>query len=325
MTRVAVLDDWQKVARGSADWSALQARAEVTFFERPFRPDEELDKVLCDYDALIIMRERTHFPATLLRRLPRLRLLALTGVRSFSIDMATCQAQGILVCNTGSQQSTATTAELTLALLLAAARRLPQADASMRRGNFQSDVPLGGVLEGKTLGIIGLGKIGAKMARYGQALGMRLLAWSQNMTADSARAAGATLVDKHSLLRESDAVTLHVVLSDRTRGLIGRDELALMRPGALLINTSRGPLIDEAALIEALRAGRLVAGMDVFDQEPLPADHPYRSLPNTVLTPHLGYCTAEIYAQYYRESIENVLAFFDGKPTRVINPEALRP
>lgn len=324
MIQIGVLDDWQGVARQSADWSALQSRAQVVFFERPFAPDEDLARSLADFDALIIMRERTAFPAVLLNRLPRLRMLALTGIRTFSIDMPTCQARGIVVCNTGSQQSTATTAELTLALLMAAARRIPQADASMRKGNFQSDVPLGGVLEGKTLGIIGLGKIGAKVARYGHALGMRLLAWSQNMTDATASAAGATRVDKETLLRESDAVSLHVVLSDRTRGLIGRTELAQMKPGTLLINTSRGPLIDEAALVEALQAGRLVAAMDVFDQEPLPAHHPYRTLANTVLTPHLGYCTAEIYAQYYRESIENVLAFLDGMPIRVINPEALR-
>ena len=325
MPKVAVLDDWQVVARRSADWSALQARAEVTFFERAFTPDEDLAKLLAVFDAMIIMRERTHFPAALLERLPKLRMLALTGVRSFSIDMPTCARRGIIVCNTGSQQSTATTAELTLALLLAAARRVPQADASMRKGRFQSDVPLGCVLEGKTLGIIGLGKIGLTMARYGQALGMRVLAWSQNMTDETAGTAGATRVDKMTLMRESDAVSLHVVLSDRTRHLIGAEELAAMKPGAILVNTSRGPLIDEIALVAALRADRLVAAMDVYDREPLPADHPYRSLSNTVLTPHLGYCTAEIYTQYYRESIENVMAFLDGTPIRVINPEAIRP
>ncbi len=324
MARIAVLDDWQRVAQKSADWSALQARAEVVFFERPFEPEEDLGKVLEDFDALIIMRERTAFPASLLARLPKLRMIALTGVRTFSVDMPTVNARGIVLCNTGSQQSTATTAELALALLLAAARRIPQADASMRAGNFQSDVPLGTVLDGKTLGIIGLGKIGKLMARYGQALGMRLLAWSQNMTDEVARTAGATLVDKVTLLKESDAVSLHVVLSVRTRNLLDVAELGMMKPGAILVNTSRGPLVNEDALIAALRAGRLIAGMDVFGQEPLPKNHPLRSLPNSVLTPHLGYCTAQVYAQYYRESIENVLAFLDGRPMRVINPEAVK-
>lgn len=323
MTKVAVLDDWQCVAKKSADWSTLAARAQIDFYERAFDPNEDLGLVLADYDALIIMRERTHFPAALLARLPKLRMLALTGVRTFSIDMPTVNARGIVVCNTGSQQSTATTAEISLALLLAAARRVPQADASMRAGNFQSDVPLGTVLDGKTLGIIGLGKIGKLMARYGQALGMRVLTWSQNMTQETAHANGCTLVDKQTLLMESDAISLHVVLSERTRDMLGEAELALMKPNAMLINSSRGPLVNEAALIKALKAGRLIAGLDVYEREPLPKDHPLRSLPNTVLTPHLGYCTAQVYEQYYRESIENVLAFLDGKPTRVINPEAL--
>jgi phosphoglycerate dehydrogenase-like enzyme len=212
-----------------------------------------------------------------------------------------------------------------LALLLAAARHLCSADASIRAGGFQSGVAAGAVLEGRTLGVIGLGKIGTKMARYGQALGMQVLAWSQNLTADKAQAAGARLVDKATLLSESDAVTLHVVLSERTRGMLSAQDLARMKPGAILVNTSRGPLVDEDALLERLRAGALVAALDVYGQEPLPAEHPLRTLPNTVLSPHLGYCTGEVYAQFYRESIDNVLNYIDGKPTRMLNPDAFNP
>jgi phosphoglycerate dehydrogenase-like enzyme len=179
------------------------------------------------------------------------------------------------------------------------------------------------VLDGKTLGIIGLGKIGARMARYGEALGMQVVAWSTNLTEEKARAAGARLVDKSALLSQSDAISLHLVLSERTRGILGARELEQMKTGAILINTSRGPLVDEAALVERLKSGKLVAGLDVFSQEPLPADHALRTLPNTVLTPHLGYCAREVYAQFYRESIENVLAFLGGAPTRMLNPEAL--
>jgi len=251
-------------------------------------------------------------------------MIALTGSRTWTMDLDACTARGIVVSNTGGQLSTSATAELALGLLLAAARFIPAADASMRAGRFQSDVAAGSVLEGRTLGVIGLGKIGSRMARYGQALGMRVLAWSQNLTTEKAQACGARPVEKATLLTESDAVSLHVVLSERTRGLLGASDLALMKPGAILVNTSRGPLVDEEALLERLRTGKLIAALDVYGQEPLPLDHPLRKLPNTVLTPHLGYCTQDIYAQFYRESIENVLAFLDGKPVRVLNPEALQ-
>ncbi|MSQ60230.1 MAG: D-2-hydroxyacid dehydrogenase family protein [Betaproteobacteria bacterium] len=324
MTKIAVLDDWQGVARTSADWSQLESQAEVVFHGDPFANADKLVSAVSDCEILLIMRERTAFPAVVIERLTKLRMIALTGGRSWTIDMAACNARGIAVCNTGSQHSTATTAELALALLLAAARRVPEADRSMRRWNFQSDVPLGFMLEGRTLGVIGLGKIGSRMARYGQALGMHVIAWSQNMTKEQAQAAGARLVDKNTLLAESDAISLHVVLSDRTCGILGAEDLARMKPGAILVNTSRGPLVDEAALVAALSEGRIVAGLDVYGEEPLPAAHPLRSSRNTVLTPHLGYCTSEIYQQFYRESIENILAFLAGKPIRVINPEALK-
>jgi len=324
MVRIAILDDWQGVARKVADWSALQRRAELTFFDKPFERAEDVAAALMDFEILVAMRERTRFPATLIERLERLRMIALTGSRTWTMDLDACTARGIVVSNTGGQLSTSATAELALGLLLAAARFIPAADASMRAGRFQSDVAAGTVLEGRTLGLIGLGKIGSRMARYGQVLGMRVLAWSQNLNAEKAEACGARAMDKATLLSESDAVSLHVVLSERTRGLLGAGDLALMKPGAILVNTSRGPLVDEEALLERLRTGQLIAALDVYGQEPLPPDHALRKLPNTVLTPHLGYCTHDIYAQFYRESIENVLAFLDGKPIRMLNPEALQ-
>jgi len=320
-TRVAVLDDWQGVAKSSADWSRLTERAEVVFFEEPFKDADSIAKALADIEIVIAMRERTRFPKELIERLPKLRMIALTGGRTWTMDFDALNARSIVVCHTGGTHSTAATAELALGLLLSAARHIPRADASVRKGGFQGGVPVGQVLEGKTLGVIGLGKIGSKMARYGQALGMRVLAWSQNMTEEKAAAAGAKRVDKAVLLSESDAISLHLVLSERTRGIIGAQDLARMKPDAILVNTSRGPLVDEAALVEKLENGKLIAALDVYAQEPLPADHPLRSQPNAILTPHLGYCTREVYSQFYGDSIENVLAFLDGKPIRVLtNP-----
>jgi phosphoglycerate dehydrogenase-like enzyme len=320
MTRIAVLDDWQGIAQRSADWSPLTARAELVFFDRPLGDADATVGALAEFDVVVAMRERTAFPAAVIERLPRLRLLSVTGSRTRTLDLEACAARGVTVCSTGGERSGAATAELALGLLLAAARSLAAADASMRAGRFQSDVSVGAVLERKTLGVIGLGRIGSRMARYGQALGMQVLAWSQNLTPDKAQAAGATLVDKAALLEQSDAVTLHLVLSDRTRGVLGAADLARMKPGAILVNTSRGPLVDEAALVAAVRAGRLTAALDVYDEEPLPAGHPLRGLPNCVLSPHLGYCTHEVYTQFYRESVENVVAFLDGKPVRVLKP-----
>ncbi len=322
MTKVAVLDDWQNIAKRSADWAPLLKRAEVVVFEKPFRYADELAEALADFEILIPMRERTKFPKAILDRLPKLRMIALTGGRTWTINIDECNRRGIVISNTGQGNSGAATAELALGLLLSAARNLPAADASMRDGRFQTGVRPGITLDGKTLGIIGLGKIGSKMARYGQALGMKVLAWSQNLTGELAAQAGATKVDKATLLNESDAVSLHVVLSERSQGLLGADDLALMKPGAILINSSRGPLVDESALLERLKTGKLIAALDVYDQEPLPADHPLRSFPNTVLTPHLGYGSQEVYRVFYGESIENVLAYLDGKPIRILNNPA---
>jgi phosphoglycerate dehydrogenase-like enzyme len=324
MTKVAVLDDWQGVARGSADWSRLMARAEVVFFARAFASEDDAAASLADFEIVLSMRERTPLPASLIRRLAKLRMLGITGARNLSLDVAACTARGVAVCHTVSDgQGDYATAELALGLLLAAARAIPAGDAAIRAGRFQQGVPVGSTLAGKTLGVIGLGRLGTRMARYGQALAMPVIAWSQNLTAEAAAKAGAELVGKDELLARADAVSLHLVLSARSRGIIGAADLARMKPGAILINTSRGPLVDEAALVAAVQAGRIIAALDVYDREPLPADHPLRRAPNTVLMPHLGYGVAETWAQFYPQSVENALAFLDGKPIRVLNPQVL--
>ena len=320
--RVAVLDDWQGVARQAADWSALERRAELVFFIEPFANEDEAARRLADFDILMVMRERTPFPESLIARLPRLKLFAMTGRRGGSLDLAALQRRGITICYADAADSGEATAELTLGLMLAAARAIPSGDAAIRAGGFQAGVPAGFQLAGKTLGIIGLGRLGARLARYAAALEMKVLAWSQNLTAETAEAAGARLVSKAQLLADSDVVSLHLVLSARTRGIIGAAELAAMRQGAVLINTSRGPLVDEAALVEAVQAGRIIAALDVYDREPLPADHPLRHLSNAVLTPHLGYGTIETFRSFYRQGIENVLAFLDGAPIRMLDPSA---
>jgi phosphoglycerate dehydrogenase-like enzyme len=324
MTNVAVLDDWQGVARASADWAKLEARASLTFFAQAFDSVDHAASELADFDIVLSMRERTPFPAALVARLPRLRLLGTTSGRTATVDLPACTAHGIVVCHTDSGPGLYATAELALGLLIAAMRHIPAGDAAIRAGRFQDGVPEGRVLHGKTLGLLGLGRIGAMMARYGHALGMEVLAWSQNLTPEKAQAEGATYAAKEALLERADAVSLHLVLSDRSRGIVGAAELARMKPGAVLINTSRGPLVDAAALLASLHAGHIVAGLDVFDREPLPPDDPLRHAPNTVLMPHLGYGVREVWAQFYPESMANALAFLDGKPIRVMNPEVLR-
>ncbi len=323
MTKVAVLDDWQGVARSFADWSKLEARAEVVFFAKAFANEDDAAARLADFEIVLSMRERTPLPPPLINRLPKLRMLGITGRRNASLDIAACTARGIVVCNTVGGGSEAATAELALGLLIAAARAIPAGDAGIRAGRFQDGMPVGIGLAGKTLGLIGLGRLGSDMARYGRALNMTVLAWSQNLTAEKAQAAGAELVSKEDLLSRSDAVSIHLVLSPRTRGLIGAADLARMKPGAILVNTSRGPIVDEAALIEAVEAGRIIAALDVFDREPLPPDHRLRRAPNTVMTPHLGYGVRETWENFYPQSVENALAFLDGKPVRVVNPEVL--
>ncbi len=323
-TKVAVLDDWQGVARGAADWSALEARTELTFFADAFANEDDAAAKLADFDIVLSMRERTPLPGTLINRLPKLRMLGMTGARNASLDTPACTARGIVVCNTsGGGYADSATAELSLGLLLAAARGIPRGDANMRSGTFQMGVRIGMGLAGKTMGIIGLGRLGGYMAQYCLALRMNVIAWSQNLTDDRCAEVGVRRVSKDELIATSDAMSIHLVLSDRSRGLIGASDIARMKPGAILINTSRGPIVDEAAMLAALRAAKIVAALDVFDKEPLPVDHPLRSAPNTVLMPHMGYGVKETWDGFYPQMIENALGFLDGKPVRVTNPETL--
>jgi len=321
-SRVAVLDDWQEAARRCANWTPLTARADVEFFAQPFSSEDDAARALAPFDIVLATRERTPFPASLSKRLPKLKMFGLTGARAALVDVAAMIDRGVIVCYTGGGPSGASTAEIALGLMLAAARWIPAADASVRAGTFQRGVPVGFVLSGKTVGLIGLGRIGALMARYCNALDMRVLAWSPNLTDERAAAAGATRVMKEDLLAAADAVSLHLVLSDRTRGVIGADELARMKSGAILVNTARAGLIDEAALAAEVQRGRIIAALDVFSVEPLPASHPLARTSNTVLTPHLGYSALEVYEEYYSHSVENALAFLDGNPVRVLERPA---
>lgn len=319
--RVAIIDDWQAVARQCADWRPLAARAELQFFTEAFTSVAAVAKALVDFDVILPMRERTPLQRSLLEQLPRLRMLALTGMGTRHVDMDYCNERGIVCCSSG-QYSPAATAEFALGLMLAAARHIASGDANLRGGRFQHGIPLGMALEGKTLGIIGVGRIGARMAAYGRALGMKLLGWSPNLTDEQAAAAGVTRVGKQQLLSTADVVSLHMVYSTRSHHLLKADDLALLKPGALLINTARGPLIDEAALLEVLSNGQITAALDVYEQEPLPTQHPLRDFPNVLLTPHLGFATQHVFAAFYRESIENILGFMDGKLLRVLNPQS---
>ena len=324
-TKVAVLDDWQGVARASADWSVLEARTELTFFADAFANEDDAATKLADFDIVLSMRERTPLPGSLINRLPKLRMLGMTGARNASLDTPACTARGIVVSNTsGGGYADSATAELSLGLLLAAARGIPRGDANMRGGTFQMGVPVGIGLAGKTMGVVGLGRLGGYMASYCLALRMNVIAWSQNLTAARAAEVGVKLVSKDELMATSDAISIHLVLSDRSRGLIGAGDIARMKQGAILINTSRGPIVDEAAMLAALHANKIVAALDVYDKEPLPAEHPLRKAPNTVLMPHMGYGVKETWDGFYPQTIENALGFLDGKPVRVTNPEALK-
>lgn len=315
--RIAVLDDWQNVARGAADWSALERRVDgIAFFREPISGEDDLVRALADFEIVLTLRERTAFPASLIARLPRLRMLGVTGPRVSTIDVPALVARGVVVCNTRSDDLGESPAELALALMLGSARHLAQGDANVRIGRFQADMPLGQRLSGKVLGLIGLGKTGILMARYGRALGMRVLAWSENLTDERAIAEGAERVSKAELLSSSDVVSLHLVLSERTRSILRADDLAAMKPGAILVNTSRGPLVEEAALIQAVQSGRIFAALDVFDREPLDPAHPLITAPNTLLTPHLGYAVRHIFERFFQDQIENVQAFLDGSPIR---------
>lgn len=320
--KVAVLDDYQGVALQLADWQSLPASVSVTIFREPLGGLDAAAAALAPFDCVCLMRERLPFPRALFEKLPRLKLLVLTGARSPSLDAAAATDHGVVISHTRGGGTDATTSELTWALILAAARHLPQEDRRVRAGGWQAT--LGVTLQGKTLGVLGLGRLGSRVARIGQAFGMHVIAWSENLTAERAAEIGAARVEKSELFARADVVTIHLVLSDRTRALVGARELDLMKPGAVLVNTSRGPIVNESALVEALRSGRLGgAGLDVFDQEPLPREHPLRRLENVVLSPHLGYVTQETYRQFYGDTVEDIAAFLAGAPIRVLNPDVL--
>ncbi len=326
--RVAILDDYQQVSLASTDWSAVRPLAEIDVFAKHIASTEALVSALEPYDVIVAMRERTFFDASRLSQLPRLRLLVTTGMANTSIDLAAASAQGITVCGTGG--SAYSTAELTWGLILALVRHIPEEDRRMKTvgraggaalgvgGGWQQTV--GTDLHGKKLGLVGLGHQGRTVAKIGRAFGMKLAAWSQNLDPDVAKKAHAEAVSKEELFSSCDVVTVHYKLGPRSVGLVGAAELALMKPSAYLVNTSRGPIVDSAALLSALRSGSIAgAALDVFDVEPLPLSDPLRSAPNVVLTPHLGYVTEDAYRVFYGDAAEDIVAFASGSPVRVLS------
>ena len=318
--KLAVLDDYQGAAKGLADWSKLPSGTEVEFFQNHIVEEDQLVERLKDFDMVMGMRERTPFTRSVLSRLPKLRLLITTGRRNASFDIEAASELGIAVCGTNGGGEGPT--ELTWGLILAMVRHIPEEDQRSREGSWGTTIGVG--VKGKTLGLIGLGHIGSLVARIGVAFDMKIIAWSQNMTAERAKECGATLVDKETLFKESDIVSVHLVLSDRSRGLVSASDLALMKPSAYLVNISRGPIVDEKALIDVLER-RAIAGaaLDTFDVEPLPKDHPLFKTPNTLICPHLGYVIDESYQAFYAGVIENVRAFASGEPVRTINEDVL--
>jgi phosphoglycerate dehydrogenase-like enzyme len=317
--RLSILDDYQGVALDIADWSAIRNHGIEIAVERfPFADEDDVVRSLADSEIVCAMRERTAFPKRVVDRLPKLKLLITTGMRNASFDMEALKARGVTVCGTGGPGGgNEDTAELAWGLILGAARRIAEDHAFMRHGGWQTRI--GHRVAGKTIGLLGLGRLGSAVARVGIAFGMKAIAWSQNLTAEKAAEQGVERVEKDELFRRSDVLSVHLVLSPRSRGLVGAPEIALMKPSAILVNTSRGPICDTEAVIAALREGRLAyAGFDVYDQEPLPINHPLRSAPNVILTPHIGYVTDENYRSSYPQVVENVLAFLNGKPIRAI-------
>lgn len=316
MVRVAILDDYQHVALQMSDWNVLPADVEVRVFSDHLADQDALVERLKDFEVVMAMRERTPFPRSLLERLPTLRLLTTTGMRNAAIDLQAATDCGVVVCGTGGVLYP--TAELTWGLILALLRHIPREDQATRTGQWQVSMGIG--LHSKVLGVVGLGNLGSQVATVGKAFQMSVLAWSQNLTAERAAQVGATLVSKDELLSQSDVVTIHLVLSQRTTRLLGTRELGLMKPTSYLVNTSRGPIVDEQALVAALQKKTIAgAALDVFDEEPLPLDHPLRRLENTVLTPHIGYVTTETYRIFFGQTVENIQAFLNGAPVRVIN------
>ena len=315
MIKVAILDDYQDVALSSADWSPLQGKAEITIFRDTLPMGPSLVERLKPFDVVVAMRERTPFKEPLLSALPNLKLISSTGRRNAAIDLAFAQSRNVTVCHTGYSSHGAM--EHTWALILAALRHIPQETAALRGGGWQTRVGID--LKGKTLGVVGMGNIGSEIAKVALAFGMEVIAWSQNLTDEAAREAGAARVEKQDLFKRADIVTLHLILSHRSRGIVGAGELALMKPSSWLINSSRGPLIDETALIETLSARRIAgAAIDVYDEEPLAAGHPFRRLDNVLATPHIGYVTEDTYRIFYGDSVENIAAWLIGAPIRVM-------
>lgn len=314
--QIAVIDDWQDVARDVVDWSVLEGIGEVTFVHDYPADNATLAERLGKYEVICVMRERTRFDADLLGRLPNLKLLATGGMRNAALDMPAAAALGIKVCGTDSYKHAAP--ELTWALIMAATRNLVNEANALRAGHWQQG--LGGDLHGKTLGILGLGSIGQRVAQFGQVFGMRVIAWSENLTAERAEQAGVTYVSKQQLFEQADVLSVHLVLSERSRGLVDAQALEWMKPTALLVNTARGPIVDEAALIKALQKRRIAgAALDVFEQEPLPALHPFRTLDNVLATPHVGYVSRQNYEQFFRQMIEDIQAWAAGQPVRLLN------
>lgn len=314
--RIAILDDYFNAACDLADWSQLGGRADIKVFTKPLGGEENAAKALVDFDIIVGMRERTPFPATLIRRLPKLKLLITTGMRNPSFDMEAAQARGITVCGTGGVGSP--TSELAFGLMIGLMRDICGQSASIRLGGWQTRP--GYDLAGKTLGLLGLGKVGGAVAAAGNAFHMNVIAWSQNLTGERAAECNARRVEKNELFLQSDVLSIHLILSDRTRGIVGARELGLMKPTAYLVNTSRGELVDEAALLKALQEKKIAgAAIDVYGVEPLPTDHPIRKLDNVLLTPHIGYVTVETLSKMYQDAVEDIVAFLDGKPIRVLN------
>jgi phosphoglycerate dehydrogenase-like enzyme len=310
MIRVAILDDYQNVALEMADWSPLAGRAVITVFNDHLSQIDDIVERLLPFDVVCVMRERTPLPRAVIERLPRLKLIASTGSRNAAINLEAAAERGIVVAHTGYDGRS--TIEMTWALILASARQVPLESANLRAGGWQRTV--GDVLQGKVLGILGLGNIGSEVARIGRAFGMDLIAWSQNLTSEKAQLCGARLVSKEELFRTADVVTIHLVLSPRTKGLVGVAELQSMKPAARLINTSRGPIVDEPALIEVLRERRIAgAALDVFDVEPLPTDHPFRLLDNVLSTPHVGYVARDLYRTFYGDTVKNIMQWLDQR------------
>jgi phosphoglycerate dehydrogenase-like enzyme len=326
MIKIAILDDYAKIALQSTDWSVLQGKAQITVFDRHLSEDEAAS-VLQPFDVLCTIRERMSLPRSLFRRLPNLKLVTIIGMSLPNLDMRAATEHGVIVAHSNFANPIYAgifnaTPELTWGLMIATVRHTDLESRRMRAGGWQSTV--GMILAGRTLGLLGLGRIGKRMAAYGRAFDMAVIAWSQNLTDEAAAAVGARRVEKDDLFRLADVLSIHVQLSDRTRGLVTARELALMKPEAYLINTSRGPIVVEADLIAALRAGRIAgAGIDVYDVEPPAADHPFRAMDNVTVTPHLGYVTRETLIAFYTDTLEAVVAFADGATIRVANPDAL--